>query len=299
MNRILPKLNDICNAIISSENNKVEQSKYIDTFVDYLLGKDWSNLEDVLLFSTEETLELIAQVLSLPEVKKNLPIIRNKFLILKVRECSIPKYVMYLIIGSMIEGNECLFYLGENEKESNVIYVIEYLKNQKKGTKFYNKDVLQEISSYRERIIKYFAKKNNNAMKIINCLIHDNLESYVDDIVFEYKINVINDLFNDNFYRFKTIIMNSNKDEAINIEYMRQLLTPNQLQEYIIDHYNSKDEITKCITELDKMKNSNILNNNNRDIFDIVYQAFKDRQALLDKNEKPVNNINNNNEDNK
>ena len=308
---ILPKLNDICNNIITIEN-KVEQSKYINEFFNSLLLKNClttenyslqylSNLSDILKYSTEETLELIVRVLNLPEVKKYLPIVRNKFLILIAQTCTGAHNIMHKRIEKIIQGEEINFSLNNSNKEQDKNYIMQSLTGE-----FYDYDLLNIINAHKNNIINN--NKNNKYVEMImNSLMHDNLENYVDDIIFEYKINKIHKLFNDNFKEFKSVLGNGN--ETINsnnkikhnkykklyqkykkvpnyimnseLNDIRQLLTINHVRDYIIYQYNSKDEITKCITELDEIKNSNIIDDNNRDIFEMVYQAFKERKDNL------------------
>ena len=273
------------------------------------------NLSDILKYSTKESLNLILKILYLPEVEKYLPIVRNRFLILLAQMCTGKHNIMHTLIERLIQGEEITFSLNNSDKEQNKKYIIQVMTGN-----FYDYDLLNTISAHKNDIIDNNNEKYNKYIEIVmimNSLIHDNLESYVDDIIFEYKINKIHKLFNDNFKEFKSVLgngkngkidiqheindtkkdkkyeklrqklrqqYNNKKPEFIRnneINEIRQLLTPNQLQEYIMYQYNSKDEITKCITELDEIKNSNIINDNNRDIFDIVYQAFKDRKASL------------------
>ena len=96
---------------------------------------------------------------------------------------------------------------------------------------------------------------------------------------------------------------NSAKLNNINIkeqiEKINDLLSGELLQYYINDLYNNRSTIINCVKTLDEIKNSNIINDNNRDIFEVIYQAFKDRKELLDKNEKSVNNSDGNNANNK
>ena len=177
------KLNNLCTTIINGTNNNIEKNKYINEFFDYLLGEDWSNLKYVLQYSTDETLELITQVLDLSEVHKNLPIIRSNFIITLAKKYEKKSGAMYPVLRDMIRGESGMNALSCSRDEL-VDTIMEYTVSER-ALLHYNRNIKEVIPEYRQILINS-RPNNNDAMKIINLLTHDNFEEYGDDMLYEY-----------------------------------------------------------------------------------------------------------------